>query len=521
MTTELDDRIRSFVRRIDDLTPVAPDFDELLDRGTGISVVADHARQRRRLVPLVVGALALTIVVLIVVTRRPEAAPAVQLTRHSIADELPVGWAALGADDARLRIGQPSDSSGDIAVYATADLPLGAAVAIVPTIFSMLDADQPVSRYSLADGRDVVIGASINVGRWAEVEVDNGRWIGLLAQGVDDETLVQLARQVVVDEAGARFAGPLPGSLRLEDPAFALFDISPIAFGPEIDPASWRPKSLSMSTYGPAGGPVDTFISIFPVTDDDTLVRLALTRELTRHPDGGFVVRTGDDPRTSLYRERDGFAIWASSYSLDADALSPMVDSLRPVSDTEWATLASRGTRARDAPAPEATEGPAPTVQEAPPEPTPDDPGGTASEVTITYRVTGDGPNTSAVALLPGQDTLELDLRQTGRMLSVVAKLGDLTIDVPDLDINHTPLQGGGGGSVVGDGDGAYVFAFTGFDFDVSMIVTDGPTTYTTSYVDLAGSGTPIAVIVVPPRAGRTAPPRGQRTTTDGSIGDL
>ncbi len=519
MTTELDDRIRSFVRRIDDLAPVAPDFEELLGRGFRTGATAEHARPRRLVLPLVAGAIALTIALLIVVTRRPEAVPAVQLTRHSIVDELPAGWAALGADDARRPIDQPPDS-GDVAVYATAALPLGAVVAIIPRDFSMLDADQPVSRYSLADGRDVVTGASIGVGRWAEVELADGRWIGLLARGIDDDALVQLAGQVVVDDTGARFAGPLPESLRLEDPAYILFGVSPIVFGPEVDPASWRPAGLSMSTYGPGDGPVDTYISIFPVTDD-TLVRLALTHEVSRHPDGGFVARMRGDLVTSLYRERDGFAIWATSYSLDADALSPMVDSLRPVADAEWAALASQGTRSRDTPAPEATEGPVPTAAEVTPEPTPDDPGGTASEVTITYRVTRDGPATSAVASLPDQDALELDLRQTGRILSVVAKLGGLTIDVPDLDINRTPRQGGGGGGIVGDGDGAYVFAFTGFDFDVSMIVTDGPTKYTTSYVDLAGSGTPIAVIVVPPRAGRTAPPRGQRITTDGSIGDL
>jgi hypothetical protein len=403
MSTDLDDKIRTIVRRLDELTPIAPEFETL--RTVGPS----NERPRHLLVPALVAAAAVLLIALVVVVRHPDTSSGASLTPRSVATALPDGWVALGAGEGSVDA-VPQAGPGAY-VYATRSAPFGAVVAFMPFSNSMIDISQPSTERTRANGLRTVVGSAfLGSARSVDVEVSAGSWVNFVATGLTDEELFQLVEFVVVDGDVAQLAGPLPSGLVLVSRTFGLFD--PLLSSPDSATAGW-PAGMTMSLYGPTGGEADTYVSIRPASID-TLITLALTRQLRDRGDGMIEATAKDDDGTYVFTERDGYAVWARSTSLTHDGLASLVRSLTPASDDEWSSLLATGVidRSDDTSAsPDTTGVDAPAVSEAP---MPED--AERSVVDLDYSALVDGTMSAA---LPDGQTVVVHLEPMGPTLRV------------------------------------------------------------------------------------------------------
>ena len=492
MSVELDDRIRTLVRQLDEMAPMAPEFETLLAQRP------EPARSRRLLIPVLVGAVALLAVALVQVAGRPNPpSSGAQLVPHSVARDLPADWTVLRAGEntaPSTPIGLPTGVA-----YATPEAPFGPVVAFFNEMGSLLDTNQPTVERTRPNGLRIVIGSAFQGhARWVDVETSPGSWVGFAASRLTDDELFQLAEQLIVDGTASRFDGTLSHGLTVASNSFQFFG-SFVAYGADVPPSTW-PTGLAMTTYGPTNGPADTSVSIFPASPD-TRVMLGLTRDLTDLGNGTISATTTDDPATYIYAQRDGYEVWARSASLDPGALSRLVLSLSPASEAEWASIVSTaapvGTDGAESPETTAVEYPADTE----PEQIDSD---TRSTVDLDYTPLDNGTMT---ATLPGDHAVSVHFEPIGRSLRVVVTLDDTQVYAGDLDVNN--VGNSSNGNIAGDGVSLHVVTYSTTDPAVERIsVIDGPTEYTAPYVTFdESSSVRVAVVVVPARAGRTTPP--------------
>ncbi len=489
MSVELDDRIRAMVRRLDEMAPMAPEFEAL-------HPPAPSHRSRRVLIPVLIGAVALLAVALVQVGGRPRTSSSgAQLVPHSVADDLPDGWTVRAA-------GENTAPAGPVGMpfavaYATADAPFGPVVALFAQMSSMLDTGLPTVERTRPGGLRTVIGATFGGhARWVDVEVSPGSWVGFAAAQLTDDELFQLAEQLVVDDSTGHFEGTLPRGLTLASSTFQFFG-SYIGYGPDAAPASW-PGGLTMTTYGPSDRPADTSISIFPA-NADTRVTLGLSRDLTDLGNETIAAETADDPAAYVYAERDGYGVWARSTSLDPEPLSRLVLSLRPASDAEWASLVSSAPLA----APDGSVSVETTAAEAPTDTEAERPDGAErSTVNLDYTPIENGTMTSS---LPGGHPVTVQLDAIGRQLRVTVSVDNAPVYADAVDVNDT---GGGGGNIFGDGTSLHVIIYSTAEPTVARLsAVDGVTEYTAPYVSFdQSSSVRIAIVVVPARSERTTP---------------
>ena len=492
MSVELDDRIRTLVRRLDEMAPMAPEFETLQTRPPKTD------RSRRMLIPALVGAVAVLAVALVHVAGRPNPpSSGAELVPHSIARHLPAGWTVLGAGE-KTAPSTPTGMPTGVA-YATPDAPFGPVAAFFDQMGSLLDTNEPTVERTRSNGLRTVIGSAFQGNaRWVDVEMSPGSWVGFAAAELNDDELFQLAEQVIVDGNTSRFEGPLPRGLTVASSKFQLFG-SFITYGADAPPPSW-PTGLTMTTYGPPTGPADTSVSIFPASPD-TRVALGLTHELTGLvPDGTISAESADDPASYVYSRRDGYEVWARSTSLNPEALSKLVLSLSPASDTEWVNLVSTkpliGSDGAESPDTTAVDYPTVTEPELPD-------GDPRSTVSLDYTPIDNGTMTAS---LPGDHPVSVQFEPIGRSLRISVSLDDTQAYTGDLDVNDTA---GGNGGIAGDGDSLHVITYTTTDPAVARIsVIDGTTEYTAPYVTFdESSSVRVAVVVIPARTGRTTPP--------------
>lgn len=499
MTAGLDERIRHLVARIEEMAPEPPMLDSPRVRPIGGRSASSGAR--RMIVPLVAAAMVMTVVALTMLGRSDSTASP-QLTLQSVSVGLPEGWTAIGGAASSRDPSSPV-LRGDGVAYATSALPAGPVVVISPSDVSRLDAAQPSTTSTLPDGRRVVIGTSVASNLAADIEIGDGRWVGVEAVGIEADTLLDLAGRLVLDTDGVRFDGVLPDGLELKSTTFGLTADPPLAFGPYITPSAW-PSGLSITTYGPAGGAPSTWISIFPSSVESD-VNLAITRRPTPLSDGTFAA--AEEGRSGVYRLVDGLAVWATSDTLDTDALVELVDGLRPVSGDDWAELVAGGTRV-DA----GVSGPDTTIVEGPiTTPLPPDPGtGTPSDVSVTYDLTETADARVATATMPDGSEVRVTMRSIGRLLRTTVSLAGTELGTFDFDLNRRPGNGGGASAGVGSGDDPYLFAVIDSNpaSYAELHVVDGPIVYRTDFADLGDTGVKIAIIVVAARNDRSDEPR-------------
>ena len=504
MSVELDDRIRTLVRRLDEMAPMAPELETLQ------TYRSDTNRSRRLFLPVLVGAAALLVVALVQVTGRPNPpSSGAQLVPHSIARDLPDGWAVFSAGENTTQ-SAPTGMPRSIA-YATADAPFGPIVAFFDQMGSPLDTNLPTVERTRPNGLRTVIGSAFQGNaRWVDVEMSPGAWVGFAAAGLTDDELFRLAEQVVVDGTASRFDGTLPHGLAVASSTFQFFE-SFIAYGADASPTIW-PTGMVMTTYGPLTASVDTSISIIPL-DADTRIMLGLTRTLTDLGNGTISATTPDDPAAFIYSQRDGYEIWARSSSLDPQALSRLVLSLSPATESEWASLTSTAT-------PSQTGGAQPPVTTAavveyPTETGPQLPtNATPLTVDLDYTRLDNG---TMSAVLPGDRSVSVQFEPIGRSLGIAVTLDDTQVYSGDLDVNDS--AGVSGGNIMGEGNGLYVIAFSTTDPSTAQLsVIDGTTEYRSSYIKFDNSSSVrVAVVVVPARAGRTTPPQAFNLDADGN----
>lgn len=331
------------------------------------------------------------------------------------------------------------------------------------------------------------------------MEISPGSWAGYAAAGLTDDELFGLAEQLVVDGTTSHFEGILPNGLAVASTTFQFFVPSFTAYGADTAPASW-PTGMTMTTYGPSTGPVDTSISIIPLATD-TRILLGLTHTLTDLGNGTIAATTPDDRTTSIYSQRDGHEIWARSSSLDPETLGRLVLSLSPATDAEWANLRSGAPSI-------AGGGFQPTETTAIDYPTATGPqlpnSANRSTVTLDYTPLDGGTMT---AVLPEDQVLAVQFEPIGRSLRIIVAVDDTEVYSGDLDVNDS--AGASGGSIAGEGNGLYVFTYSTIDPAVTRLsVIDGTTEYTAPYINFDNSSAVrVAVVVVPARTGRTAPP--------------
>lgn len=504
MSVELDDRIRTLVRRLDELAPMAPELETLQTYRSGID------RSRRLLLPVLLGAAALLIVALVQVAGRPNPpSSASQLVPQSIARDLPDGWAALSARENTTQSAPTGMPRG--MAYATADAPFGPIVAFLDQMGSPLDTSLPTVERTRPNGLRTVIGSAFQGNaRWVDVEMSPGSWVGFAAAGLTDDELFRLAEQVVVDGTAGRFEGALPHELAVASSTFQFFE-SFIIYGADTSPTSW-PTGMTMTTYGPLNAAADTSISIVPL-DANTRIMLGLTRTVTDLGNGTISATTPGDPGAFIYSQRDGHEIWAQSSSLDPLALSRLVLSLSPATESDWTSLISTATPSQTGGAqpPETTA----AVVEYPTDTGPQVPSdATRSTFDLEYTRLENG---TMSAVLPGDRHVSVQFEAIGRALRVAVTLDDIEVYSGDLDVNDS--AGASGGNITGEGSGLYVIAFSTTDPSTEQLsVIDGTTEYRSSYVKFDNSSSVrVAVIVVPARAGRTTPPQVFNLDADGN----
>ena len=450
MTADLDERIRQLVARIDEMAPEPPLLNSprvrtIGDRSAGSGV-------RRMLVPLVAATMVMTVVALTML-RRSDSTASPQLTLQSVSIGLPEGWTAIGGATSSRDPSSPT-LRGDGVAYATSALPAGPVVVISPTDMSRLDLAQPSSTSTLPDGRRVVIGTSIASNLAADVEIEAGHWVGVEAVGIEPDTLLELAGRLSLGVDGARFDGALPDGMELMSTTFGLTADPPLAYSPYIDPSAW-PSGLSITTYGPNGEAPSSWISIFPATVESNAI-LAITRRPTPLSDGTFAAV--EEGRNGVYRLVDGLAVWATSDTLDTDALVELVDGLRPVDDDEWTDLVAGGTKVEAGTGgTDTTVAEGPVTTPLPPNPVSD----AAAEVRLVYDLTLTSDGSEATATTPDGSTVRVTMRSVGRLLRTTVTFADTELGTFDLDLNRQPGSGGGASAGVGSGDGPYLFLVT------------------------------------------------------------
>ena len=267
---------------------------------------------------------------------------------RQVATDLPAGWVLQGAlgpgTNERIGFGLGMHAFG------TSASPLGPSLAIVTDGFAgMLTDAQSTQTLTLTDGRRAALGDSRMGGRWLDVEIESGKWVGLLARHIGDDALLRLGAAIIVDTSGNAAIDPAQLEQEgLQD--FGNVDMAsmPYAFSGFISPTA-IPVGETLSMYGPDGG--DPAVSLASLTPTPAL-RAGLGVLQVVEPfgdDGDVLVRTNDASSVGMYREADGLAMFASGPSADPDTLVALLNSVSRVSDDEWSRLVRQGEgRARD-----------------------------------------------------------------------------------------------------------------------------------------------------------------------------
>ena len=460
--------------------PASPPSRDRSRRGTGGVLVAMAA-----------AAIVLTVVGLVAIGSRrddtepvSDRAPAAQLSRRSVATDLPDGWEIKGAIDA-----SPTDSGAPaLQVFAAGRAPEGPVVAIADGL-TLADGG-PLTRVELADGRSAGMGTTYFGARWIDVEVAPGRWGGIAARGVGDDMLLALATQlqVAADDA-LSFVGPLPSSLSRAGAANAILSV-PHADLPLEHVLGWG-LPMTSTAYGPEDGAIGAAVSLLDVTPALRAL-VGLIGTVTPRASAtsiAYDVSFVDAPGLTVFAERDGHAVWAATaapHVLTAEQLVKLIDSLEPVSTQEWQDLLAR------------SEGLKPPVMEATPMEAPDfDDPDAATVVDVVYEVTQTELGASGVAELPSGETVEFDTSSAGRQMMVATAIDGVEFDRQSIDVD-TP-DGAGGASMSAGGPLVHVFV-TADDRAAELRVQTAGGEYRTKFLTFAAHPhVSIAILIVPP----------------------
>ena len=502
MTTIQDDRLRALMARLEEMTPPAPEFESLCDGSI------DVRRPGVRTVVAIAAALAVIIAGLVVIgSRRNDSKPADHrpLTTHSVATDLPDGWEVKGAGDGS---GAGSPGFGEAQLFATAESPAGPVVALLNADGGGF-VDEPTQRnVTLADGRRAAIGTShFADGRSLDVEAMSGTWVDVLARGLSDDDLLAIGTMIRVDAAGhSSVEGALPAGL------------APVGTGPLLggaitldhrssDPSDW-PQGTTVTGYGPVGAPADTSIASFPTREVDSAI-LGAVGQVTAVVDVGgtksgrtFAIDFGDHADLGIYRAIDGLGFLARSATLDSAQLLSVIDSLDAIDDLEWAALVDRRSAAEGTPVQNTT-----VESTMPPPPTYTSSEGRPIRIPLKYAVEETDDGYVSTANIPAGE-VSITTRFVGRSMIAEVFLDGESLDTATVDV----AQGGGAYGTPVDLDRAafYVYAVPLSNPEAELRVTVDGNEYSAPFIEINPAySMRIAMVLVPPQEGRTAPPTG------------
>lgn len=336
MTTNLDDRIRVLMSRLDDATPLAPTFESL---DSWVTVQRAEPERGRRWAPIVAVAAACALLGGLVVAHETRKTTPQSLSTSStkqVATDLPTGWTVEGA------VGPGSwNESGlrpVVTVYATDQAPFGPFVALFSPQLGPGGPSQGSRSVTLADGRRAAVAFDEGGGGTADVEASPGKWIKIRSRGLDEAALLRLAATAVVDASGL----PSLPSAAAADAGFTSTATGtgwvPTDFGTQSD-VTLIPEGETVSHYrGPDSVGVVTIYAYVPTAYDRVMIALADGPTVATD---GLIDFTYHLPPTlaGVYTERDGLAFYAEGPSTATAEMHRLVKSLQPVSDGEWDRL--------------------------------------------------------------------------------------------------------------------------------------------------------------------------------------
>ncbi|MCU1397626.1 MAG: hypothetical protein JWN62_735 [Acidimicrobiales bacterium] len=510
MNDVLDDRLRALMVRVEEMAPPAPEFDSLRSRSVFVS---GTRRSTTRMLVAVAATLVLVIAGLIVIQSRHDDVSLTsqrRLTIHSVATVLPDGWEAKGAVD-----GKPDRYSGgvdELTLYANALAPLGPVLGLLSSWAGTHADSTTQTNVVLGDGRRAALGTTHEAGaRSLDVEAAPNQWVGVIARGISDVDLLAIGTQVQVDASGsASLSGVVPLGLVA---AGTTTDYSVVQIGLDTDVTQIR-LGVSVTGYGPVGSDSAVTVTAFAPTPADR-AQLGLVGDVASMSAIGapgattYAVDFGDHAGVGVYRERDGVAFLARSSSRDVSQLADLLDSLEPVDDATWGRLVALRADNANSSTQDTT-----VVTTAPPPATVAPGATTPTPVEVDYAITSVDDGYDAVAEIPA-GTVTMHLRLIGR-----ATLVDMSLNGELIASESVDSTSGGSWSSPRNptGGSGYLDIVPSDDPAAELRITDQDHVYSTKFITLdPANAVRIAMILVPPLEGRTAPTSGYTYAEDGT----
>ena len=336
MTTNLDDRIRVLMSRLDDATPLAPTFESL---DSWVTVQKSEPERGRRWAPIMAVAAACALLGgLVAVNELRKTIPQSLSTSSTkqVATDLPTGWSvesAVGPGSSTERGLEPM-----VTTYATDQAPLGPILALFSAQLGPGGPSQGSRSVTLPDGRRAAVALDKWGGRTADIETSSGKWIKMRSRGFDEAALLRLAATVVVDASGL----PSLPSTTAADAGLASTATGtgwvPTDFGTQLDVTS-IPDGETVTHYrAPDSAGTVTIYAYVPTAYNRAMIALAGGPTVAAD---GLIDFAYHLPPTlaGVYTERNGLAFYAEGPSTATAEMHHLVKSLHPVSDGEWGRL--------------------------------------------------------------------------------------------------------------------------------------------------------------------------------------
>lgn len=336
MTTNLDDRIRVLMSRLDDATPFAPTFESL---DSWVTLQSSEPKRGRRWAPIMAVAAACALLGGLVAVHELRKTTPQSLSTSStkqVATDLPTGWTvegAVGPGSWTERGLQPM-----VTVYATDRAPLGPIVALFSPQLGPGGPSQGSRSVTLADGRRAAVVLDEGGGGTADVEASPGNWIKMRSRGFDEAALLRLAATAVVDASGL----PSLPSATAADAGLTSTATGtgwvPTDFATQSD-VTLIPEGETVTHYrGPDSASTVTIYAYVPTAYDRAMIALA---EAPTVAADGLIDFTYHLPPTlaGVYTERDGLAFYAEGPNTATAEMHRLVKSQHPVSDGDWDRL--------------------------------------------------------------------------------------------------------------------------------------------------------------------------------------
>ncbi|MDO8391503.1 MAG: hypothetical protein Q7V57_13565 [Actinomycetota bacterium] len=337
MTTTLDDRVRVLMARLAGATPLAPEFELLVDRP--VAVVTTPAGPPRGWKPLVAAAAALAFMVAgiaIYVSRDTDTASITKPTTLQLATDLPDGWQLLKAVGPGTFTTEGFPPMFDMTVYATDRAPLGPVVGVTSGQHGLSGGDfTNTTPTKLADGRRASLSDVQGGTRWADVEVTPGTWVGIESRGIDDAALLLLAATITIGtDRSATFATEAAAAAGLSLAGSGSLPGVPVFYTPDSN-ASQLPNGMTASSYAVPTLSSEIEIATFMPTP---FSRALLGLNVGLGDEGGTLVAETlrSTNRIGIYLERDGVAFYATVPPGAQDEFATLMDAMHPVSAAEW-----------------------------------------------------------------------------------------------------------------------------------------------------------------------------------------